>query len=231
MCITFQKKKKKKKKKSHLDLYSADLNRDDEFRRAKRYRRVGPKMFEKKDNLSVQLNPTRSTDLTDHMVWMTQMLDFNYSHQPVGKDKLGKMMNLMADKGGLIGRKVNHSTRKTFAMPLVQAGHPPTEVVHSGGWKNIQTINEYSVPSVIQQEDASNIISNILVPTDQSAMSNYDHAQREMETIPESNNYSIKKSQSHLQQTPAAENPMTFFAGASISDGNITINLISSKKS
>ena len=79
---------------------------------------------------------------------MTQ-LDFIYSHQPVGKDKLGKMMNLMADKGGLMGRNVNHSIRKTFATSLVQAGLPPTEVAHSGGWKNIQTINEYSVPSVI----------------------------------------------------------------------------------
>ena len=101
-------------------------------------------------------------------------------------------MNLMAEKGGLMGRKVNHSTRKTFATTLVHAGVPPTEVVHLGGWKTIQTINQYSTPSVKQQEDASNIISNILVPCDASNMG--DSNLRQLEATPESNNYAIQRS-------------------------------------
>ena len=92
-----------------------------------------------------------------------------YSHQTVGKDKLYKMMNNIANKGELAGRKVNHSTSKTFATTLVQAGLPPTEIAHLGGWKNIKTINEYSVPSINQQASASAIISNILVQHDSYA--------------------------------------------------------------
>ena len=60
-----------------------------------------------------------------------------YSHQPLGKNKLEQMMNLMPDKAGLMGRKVNHSTCKTLATTLVHACVPPTEIAHLSGWKNI----------------------------------------------------------------------------------------------
>lgn len=165
-----------------------------------------------------------------------------YSHQPLGKDKLGKMMNLMAEKGGLPGRKVNHSTRKTFATTLVHAGLPPTEIAHLGGWKNIQTINEYSVPSVKQQEDASNIISNILVPCDTSNLvqceSNeletpnaFQCSEQETTTTDLNYNYTVQRSQTMTcNKLKSAENPLSFFSGASISGGNITINLIPSRK-
>ena len=148
-----------------------------------------------------------------------------YSRQPIGKDKLGKMMNLMADQGGLTGRKVNHSTRKTFATTLVHTGLPPTEVAHLGGWKNIQTINEYSAPSVKQQEEASNLLSNVLVPCHQS-----NHAQ-EVERPPTDQNYHCRsQTQTATCNKQSAENPLSFFSGASISGGNITINIMSSKK-
>ena len=130
-----------------------------------------------------------------------------------------------------MGRKVNHPTRKTFATTLVHAGLPPTEVAHLGGWKNIKTINEYSVSSVKQQEDASNIISNILVPCDASNMGDSDL--RELETTSESNNYAIQRSHTQTMtcnKLQSDENPVTFFSGTSISGGNATINVMPSRK-
>ena len=58
--------------------------------------------------------------------------DILFSHKPVGKQKLDHMLNDISRKGELKGRKVNHSTRKTFATSLVQAGLPPTEDAHLG---------------------------------------------------------------------------------------------------
>lgn len=43
------------------------------------------------------------------------------------------MMNKLADQGGFVGRKVNHSTRQTFANTLIQAGRPTTEVADLAG--------------------------------------------------------------------------------------------------
>lgn len=63
-------------------------------------------------------------------------------------NKLGQIMKELTEKGNLEGRKINHSTRKTLAKTLVQTGHPPTEIVHLGGWKSPQTINAYSTPTL-----------------------------------------------------------------------------------
>jgi hypothetical protein len=46
--------------------------------------------------------------------------DVWYSHQPLGKNKLGIMMKSVATIAEITGRKVNHSTRKTFASTLLQ---------------------------------------------------------------------------------------------------------------
>ena len=73
-------------------------------------------------------------------------------------------MKSLAVDGNLKGRKVNHSTRKTFATTLVHAGLPPTEVAQLGGWKNLQSINDYSVPSIDQQCAASSVLSNTITP-------------------------------------------------------------------
>ena len=47
--------------------------------------------------------------------------DVWYSHQPLGKNKLGIMMKSMATIAEITGRKVNNSTRKTFASTLLHA--------------------------------------------------------------------------------------------------------------
>ncbi|KAJ8299148.1 hypothetical protein KUTeg_023208 [Tegillarca granosa] len=85
-----------------------------------------------------------------------------FSHQSLGKDKLGQKMKDLANKGNLQGRKVNYSARKTFASTLIHSKVPPTEVAQLGGWKNVGIVNNYSVPSMEQQEIASNILSDVV---------------------------------------------------------------------
>ena len=62
---------------------------------------------------------------TENDVW--------YSRQPLGKNKLGTMMKTMTLAADLYGRKVNHSTRKTFATTLLQSDRPITEVAQLEG--------------------------------------------------------------------------------------------------
>ena len=157
-----------------------------------------------------------------------------FSHQAIGKEKLGKIMNDISKRGSLMGRKVNHSTRKTFATSLIQAGLPPTEVAHLGGWKNIQTINEYSVPSIKQQEAASNVISNVLIPKDMNTVQN-DTAETlvsspEMVTCRfEHKSRSISKTNTCKQASHTSDNPLSILTGATIT-GNVTVNIMPSKK-
>ncbi|XP_063418164.1 uncharacterized protein LOC134700948 [Mytilus trossulus] len=141
------------------------------------YRAVAPKMFEQKENpncpikmlklyiskrpADLQNDPSskfylRPLDKPKEDVW--------YSHQCIGKNKLGTMMKTMAEAAQLYGRKVNHSTRKTFATSLLHSERPPTEVAQLGGWKGISTLTHYNFPSMKQQDQASNIISNVVIP-------------------------------------------------------------------
>ena len=69
------------------------------------------------------------------------------------------MMKSIASLGELEGRKTNHSTRKTFATTLLDADVPNSEVAQLGGWKSIQTINEYDAPNIKKQKSVSDILS------------------------------------------------------------------------
>jgi hypothetical protein len=55
----------------------------------------------------------------------------------------------MALTAELYGKKVNHSTRKTFATTLRQSDRPITEVAQLGGWKSVSTLTHYNVPSIV----------------------------------------------------------------------------------
>ena len=93
---------------------------------------------------------------TENDVW--------YSRQPLGKNKLGIIMKTMVLTAELYGRKVNHSTRKTFATTLRQSDRPITEVAQLGGWTSVSTLTHYNVPSIKQQSKASKILFEIAVP-------------------------------------------------------------------
>lgn len=90
--------------------------------------------------------------------------DVWYSHAPLGKNTIGKMMKTMANLGELEGRKTNHSTRKTFATTLLDADLPNTDVAQLGGWKSVQTLNEYAAPNLKKQKTASDILSHTFLP-------------------------------------------------------------------
>lgn len=129
------------------------------------YRRVTPKMFSQPDNgnCPVEMYKTYVNHMPDDVktnpnarfylrplqnpkssVW--------YSHLPLGRNTIGKMMRAMANLGELEGRKTNHSTRKTFATTLLDADIPNTEVAQLGGWKSIQTLTDYSAPNIKKTE-------------------------------------------------------------------------------
>ncbi|WAR15503.1 hypothetical protein MAR_005608 [Mya arenaria] len=84
----------------------------------------------------------------------TPKTDLWYSHQPLGKNKLGQIMKQLTEKGSLEGRK---------------AGRPPTEIANLGGWKSLQTINAYSTPTLAKQAQASDIISDLIMPSSSTA--------------------------------------------------------------
>ena len=49
-------------------------------------------------------------------------------------------------------RNPKHSQQLSFRQ-----GVPPTEVAHLAGWENVQTVHKYSVPSLQQKEETSDI--------------------------------------------------------------------------
>ena len=54
-----------------------------------------------------------------------------YKNQPLGVNTLAKFMKSMASKAGIVGRKTNHSARKTMVTRLIQSNiHPQNTHVH-----------------------------------------------------------------------------------------------------
>ena len=154
--------------------------------------------------------------------------DVWYSHQPVGKDTLGKYMKLMAEKGNLEGRLVNHSTRKTFATSLREAGVTPNEIAQLGGWKNLQSINHYSVPSMKTQKTASKALSSIYYhdgPVDDGKEN------CPMTTSLQSRKLTQYDCQSTTACTSALSTPLALFPGANISGGVINVNVSTASES
>ncbi|XP_076105700.1 uncharacterized protein KIAA1958-like [Mytilus galloprovincialis] len=84
-----------------------------------------------------------------------------YSMRPMGKNKLGDLVKVMSEKGGLTGRKVNHSARKTTVTSLLHSHVEATTVMQLTGHKNVASTNDYSSASLDQQIKMSNILSDI----------------------------------------------------------------------
>ena len=95
----------------------------------------------------------------------TTTSDIWYSHQPVGKNKLGLTRKKLATQAEIMGIG-NHSTRKTFTSALLQSDRPNTEVAQLGGWKSVSTLTHYNVPSLKQQNNASKILSETVIPVE-----------------------------------------------------------------
>ena len=108
-------------------------------------------------------------------------------------------------------------------------------MAHLAGWKNVQTVNEYSVPSVEQQQETSDIISNIMLPKKPSEEQSTEVCvlSKNKENInsdqsPTAKQMSVTKcSYSNKQMSY----PYAFMSGANISGGTFNINIFSGKKS
>ena len=66
-----------------------------------------------------------SLDLSVISVW--------FSKQPIGKNKLGDLAKTMSQKGGLRGRKINHSARKTTVTSLLHSKVEATQIMQLTG--------------------------------------------------------------------------------------------------
>lgn len=166
--------------------------------------------------------------------------DVWYSHQTVGRDKLGKMIKTMAEKANLQGRKVNHSGRKTFATTLLQNGRPITEVAQLGGWKNVGTLTHYSVPSIKQQEGASHTISSVMLSDNAEEVQPLDVVIEEPSNETDQALYPANSTtntqvnaninKTNNQMANKHDNPMSLFCGANVTGGVININVYSGER-
>ncbi|VDH93354.1 Hypothetical predicted protein [Mytilus galloprovincialis] len=162
----------------------------------------------------------------------------------------------MAETAELYGRKVNHSTRKTFATALLQLKRPVTEVAQLGVWKSISTLTNYNIPSIKQQSKASKILSEITIPESSNELdlmnepehsfdtgpndnnSDTDNLNTELETVLEKENIpnpifsqsSSMNSKMISTATRKESNPFSVLCGATITDGVINLNVYSRKR-
>lgn len=84
-----------------------------------------------------------------------------YVNQPMRKNTIGNIVKVMCKAGGIQGRKVNHSARKTAISSLVHAGVPPTIIQQlSADHKNVNVVNKYSTASNEQQRHMYSILIN-----------------------------------------------------------------------
>jgi integrase len=63
----------------------------------------------------------------------------------------------LAEKGGLSGRKTNHSARKTTVTSLLHYDVEATNIMQLTGHRNVQSINDYSTVSLKQQQHMSTL--------------------------------------------------------------------------
>ncbi|XP_071177505.1 uncharacterized protein KIAA1958-like [Mytilus edulis] len=232
-------------------------------------RPVAPKMFAQEDNdncpirllkLYLSKRPSDLKNDPNSRFYLRPLVNVNvdtevwYSHQPLGKNKLGEMMKMMANQAQLSGRKVNHSTRKTFASSLLQSERPITEVAQFGGWKSVSTLTHYNTPSIKQQNMASNIIAQTAIPDlneDTNSInehsSNIENADVTCDTVVRDENFNITDditveryvtpSQLHsvnsnmlAVKNRQETNPFNILCGASVTGGTVNINIFSGKR-
>uniref|UniRef100_A0A8W8NP22 Tyr recombinase domain-containing protein n=1 Tax=Magallana gigas TaxID=29159 RepID=A0A8W8NP22_MAGGI len=97
-----------------------------------------------------------------------------YVNQPMGKNTIGNIVKVMCEAGGIQGRKVNHSERKTAISSLVHAGVPPTIIKQKSGHKNVNSINNYNTASNEQQRHMSSILTNYSSSCSEPTVTEFD---------------------------------------------------------
>ena len=82
-----------------------------------------------------------------------------FQRQPMGKNSLGTMMKVTAEKAGIKGKFTNHSTGRTSISQLMANEVPPVVMAQLSGHKNVQSIMRYSTASRAQQEGMFKILT------------------------------------------------------------------------
>ena len=88
---------------------------------------------------------------------------FWYKKQPLSVTLLNRIMKELADKGGIHGKKKNHSARKTMIQTLCSANVPDSTIMQLSGHKSITSLNHYKRPSLDQQRSLSSLLSTLQV--------------------------------------------------------------------
>jgi len=97
---------------------------------------------------------------------------FWYKKQPLGVTLLNRIMKELAHKGGIQGKKTNHSARKTMIRTLCSANVPDSTIMQLSGHKSITSLNHYKKPSLDQQRSMSNLLSTLQAdPSPSSSLS------------------------------------------------------------
>ena len=68
-------------------------------------------------------------------------------------------MKELAEKGGIQGKKTNHSARKTMVQTLCSANFPDSTIMQLSGHKSVSSLNHYKAPKLEQQRSLSNLLS------------------------------------------------------------------------
>ena len=95
-----------------------------------------------------------------------------YKKQPLGVTLPNRIMKELAEKGGLQGKKTNHSARKTMVQTLCSANVPDSTIMQLSGHKSVSSLNHYKAPTLEQQRSLSNLLSKCDTgPSNQTSLS------------------------------------------------------------
>ena len=81
-----------------------------------------------------------------------------FSKQPLGHNKLHKMMSSICSAAGISGYKTNHSLRATSASRLYQTGIDEQLIMERTGHRSIEGVRSYKITNVDQEKAVSNIL-------------------------------------------------------------------------
>lgn len=167
-----------------------------------------------------------------------------FTMQPLGKNTLGDLAKKMSMKGGLTGRKVNHSVRKTTVSSLLHSNVEATTVMQLTGHKNVASVNEYSSASLQQQQTMSNILSDIgsgsrgLIPQEPTPNTSFEAKSADFPEDDMFDSVELNEVCQTIENFESVEKNVkinsgkcsTFSILPQASIGNVTINIYNSEK-
>ncbi|CAC5356007.1 unnamed protein product [Mytilus coruscus] len=163
---------------------------------------------------------------------------------PLRKNTLGDLAKKMSMKGGLTGRKVNHSVRKTTVSSLLHTNVEATTVMQLTGHKNVASVNECCSASLQQQQTMSNILSDIgsgsrgLIPQEPTSNTSFEAKPADFPEDDIFDSIELNEVCKTIENFESAEKNVKITSGKcstfsilpQASIGNVTINIYNSEK-